>query len=67
MKPTGFARIPRAEFLYPECQRCYFHNREPAICEACDSAAQFEPEDVTGHLSARRSAIVQFYRNKEAA
>jgi len=62
-KPTGFARIPRAEFLYPECQSCYFHNREPAICENCDNGSEYDPDDdLEDKLSARKAAVVRFFR-----
>lgn len=62
-KPTGFARIPRAEFLYPECQHCYFHNREPAICEGCENGDEYEPaDDLDDKLSERKAAIVRFFR-----
>jgi hypothetical protein len=62
-KPSGFARIPRSEFLYPECQSCYFHNVEPAICENCDNGSEYEPdEDLEDKLSERKAAIVRFFR-----
>jgi hypothetical protein len=62
-RPTGFARIPRSEFLFPECQACYFHNREPAICENCEDASEFEPaDDLDSKLSQRAAAVVRFYR-----
>ncbi|CAG9228763.1 hypothetical protein [Burkholderia vietnamiensis] len=67
MKPAGFARIPRAEFLYPECQRCYYHNREPAICEGCESASQFEPADFSDTLPQRIVRIVRSQNRKEGA
>ena len=62
-KPTGFARIPCMGLLHPECQRCYFHNREPAICEVCEGASQFEPSDEEcERLSERKAALVRFHR-----
>jgi hypothetical protein len=62
-KPYGFAAIPRAEFLYPECESCYFHNLEPAICENCDNGDQYEPDDdLEDKLSERKAAIVRFFR-----
>lgn len=61
-RPQGFARIPHAEFQYPECQQCYFHNREPAICENCQRAANFEPIDnLDEHMGARKAALVRFH------
>lgn len=61
-RPTGFARIPHAEFRYPECQQCYFHHREPAICESCVAGDGFEPADnLDDHLSARKAALVRFF------
>jgi hypothetical protein len=61
--PTGFARIPRSEFLYPECQSCYFHNLEPAICENCDNGSEYEPDDdLDDKLSERKAAVVRFFR-----
>jgi len=68
MTPTGFARIPRCAFLFPECQHCYFHNREPAICESCANGDEFQPADnLDETLSARKAGIVRFYRRAGAA
>lgn len=62
-KLSGFARIPRSEFLFPECQSCYFHNREPAICENCDNGDEYEPDDdLDDKLSQRKAAVVRFFR-----
>jgi hypothetical protein len=62
-KLSGFARIPRAEFLFPDCQTCYFHNREPAICEDCDNGDEYQPaDDLDDKLSGRKAGIVRFYR-----
>jgi hypothetical protein len=62
MTPTGFARIPRSEFLYPECQTCYFHNKEPAICESCTDGREFQPLDDLVDCSKRAAAIIKFHR-----
>ena len=68
MTPTGFARIPRSPFRYPECQICYFHNREPAICEDCDNGDEYQPaDDLTDKLSERKAGIVRFYRRARVA
>jgi hypothetical protein len=31
---------------FPECKSCYFNNREPAICEECENASNFEQIDL---------------------
>jgi hypothetical protein len=31
---------------FPECKSCYFNNREPAICEECENASNFEQADL---------------------
>lgn len=30
---------------FPECEDCYFYQTEPAVCDECDDADQFEPND----------------------
>ena len=30
---------------FKECRTCYFRDRSPEICEDCDGADQYEPED----------------------
>jgi hypothetical protein len=30
---------------YPECASCYFRFKAPQICEECDGADQYEPND----------------------
>lgn len=30
---------------YPECEDCYFYGVEPAMCDECDDADQFEPAE----------------------
>ncbi len=35
-------------FKYPGCATCYFHDREPAICESCEDESEFSPDDEDG-------------------
>ena len=30
---------------YEECDTCRFNNEEPAICDICEDADQYEPDD----------------------
>ena len=30
---------------YPICHDCYFHDREPAICEGCAHGSEYEPDE----------------------
>lgn len=31
---------------FPFCDKCYFHDREPAICEECEAGSEYEPEEI---------------------
>ena len=35
-------------YKYPGCESCYFHDREPAICESCEDESEFSPNDDSG-------------------
>lgn len=32
-------------FKYPDCASCYFHDREPTICDECDEGDNWEPDE----------------------
>jgi hypothetical protein len=38
-------RSPKAAYRYEECEYCAFHNVEPGICDECEDASEFEPDE----------------------
>lgn len=40
---------------FKECHTCYYRDREPAICEDCFQASEYEPADLDDEL------IVKFH------
>lgn len=58
---------------YPDCESCAFYGVEPAICDECEDADQWEPADDEDYYSAsgcRKVIKIQKrsrYRELEAA
>lgn len=36
---------PKAAYRFEECEYCAFHNVEPGICDECEDASEFEPDE----------------------
>lgn len=53
---------------YPDCESCAFHHVEDAICDDCDDADQWEPDEPTDEVITTTKRVIhtmRFYRNKK--